>query len=79
VASIVTDGIDLLRAKRGAQRVALSEVCDHLVDLRRRSPEYGDAIDAFATFLANVEDVDHGHEAGRDATLAPDQARDVPA
>jgi hypothetical protein len=77
---IVTgDGIELLRDKRGEQRVTFSDVCDHLVDFRRRSPEHAPAVEAFATFLANVEDVDHRHEDGGDATLAPDRARDVPA
>jgi uncharacterized protein DUF6104 len=76
---VTRDGIDLLRDKRGDQRVTFSDVCDHLVDFRRRSPEHGPAIEAFATFLANVEDVDHRHEDGRDASLGADRARDVPA
>jgi hypothetical protein len=75
----VRDAIDLLRDKRGYQRVTFSDVCDHLVDFRRRSPEHGAALEAFAAFLANVEDVEHRHEDGRDATLAPGRARDVPA
>jgi uncharacterized protein DUF6104 len=76
---VTADGIDLLREKRGDQPVTFSDVCDHLVDFRRRSPEHGVAIEAFATFLANVEDVSHGHEDGRGGTLASDEARDVPA
>jgi hypothetical protein len=68
---VAADGIDLLRDKRGDQQVTFSDVCDHLVDFRRASPEHAPAIEALATFLANVEDVDHEHEDGGHATLAP--------
>lgn len=73
------DGIGLLRDKRGEQEVTFADVCDHLVDFGRRSPEHARAIEAFAVFLANVEDVDHDHRDGDDATLDPRAARDVPA
>jgi hypothetical protein len=75
----MTDGgVDRLRGKRGDQRVTFADLCDHLVDFRRRSPEHGDAIDAFARFLASVEDVHHAHRDGDDAALDPSVARDVP-
>jgi uncharacterized protein DUF6104 len=73
------DGVELLREKRGEQRVTFADVCDHLVDFRRRSPEHAEAVDALATFLANVEDVDHRHHGNRRSTLAPRAARDVSA
>jgi Family of unknown function (DUF6104) len=73
------DGIEQLRRKRGGQQVTFDDVCDHLVDFRRRSPEHATAVESFAAFLANVEDVDHRHVDGRQTTLAPDEARDVPA
>jgi hypothetical protein len=73
------DGIDRLRDKRGDQQVTFADVCDHLVDFRRRSPEHAGAVDAFAAFLANVEDVDHDHGGHRDETLAPAASRDVPS
>jgi hypothetical protein len=71
-------GIDLLRDKRGRERVTFADACDHLVDLSRRSPEHARAVNAFAVFLANVEDVDHEHDCGS-ATLGSAVARIIPA
>jgi hypothetical protein len=76
---MTADGVEYLRDKRGEQDVTFADVCDHLADFRRRSPEHSGAIDAFARFLANVEDVRHRHVDGRDSSLAPDRPRDVPA
>jgi hypothetical protein len=75
----VGDGIETLRDKRGDERVTFADVCDHLVDFARRSPEHAPAVDAFAAFLANVEDVDHAHRDGRPGTLDRASARDVRA
>jgi hypothetical protein len=71
------DGVRLLREKRGDQRVTFADVCDHLVDFRRRSPEHAEAVAALARFLARVEDVDHEHRAAQDSTLGPAAAREV--
>jgi hypothetical protein len=74
---VVRDAIASLRDKRGAQRVTFADVCDHLLDFRRRAPEHTAAIDAFATFLTNVEEVDHAHREEGGPTLAVGDARDV--
>ena len=71
------DGIQMLRDKRGDERVTFSDVCDHLVDFVRRSPEHAAATDELASFLARVEDVDHAHREGRAGTLRPAPAREV--
>jgi hypothetical protein len=76
---VARDGVEMLRDERGEQGVTFQELCDHLVDFRRRSPEHAAAVDALAVFLANVEDVDHRHRHGRAGTLAAREARDVPA
>lgn len=73
------DGIELLRDKRGDQGVTFADVCDHLEDFRRASPEHAEAIGMLATFLANVEDVRHEHRDGDGATLDPRAAGDIPA
>ena len=75
----MTDGVELLRDKRGKQQVTFEDVRDHLVDFRRRSPEHARAVDAFATFLANVEESDHQHRGGERSTLDRSAARDVRA
>ena len=71
------DGVELLRDKRGDQQVTFADVCDHLVDFRRRSPEHAAAVDELARFLARVEDVDHEHRPGEDAALDVGTKREV--
>ena len=61
-------GVDRLRAKRGHEQVTFDDVADHLEDFVRRRPEARATIEAFAAFLAGVEDVDHEHE-GHGPTL----------
>lgn len=62
------DGVERLRAKRGHEQVTFDDVADHFEDFVRRRPEAGEMIEAFAAFLAGVEDVDHEHE-GHGPTL----------
>jgi hypothetical protein len=73
------DGIRLLRDKRGDQYVTFADVCGHLEDFRRRSPEHAAAVEAFAAFLADVEDVDHEHRDEGGTTLHLSAARDLSA
>ncbi len=73
------DGIERLRAQRGKERVTFGEVCDHLRDFLRRSPERADLVDELAGFLAGVENVEHRHGEDRPATLDPETARNLPA
>lgn len=62
------DGVERLRAKRGHEQVTFDDVADHFEDFVRRRPEARATIEAFAVFLAQVEDVDHEHE-GHGPTL----------
>ncbi len=71
------DGVELLRDKRGHERITFADVCDHLVDFRRRSPEHAPAVKELAGFLARVEDVDHEHREADASTLDPAAAREV--
>jgi hypothetical protein len=61
---VARDPIEALRDVRGRQDVTFGDVCDHLLDFRRGSPEHAAAIDALATFLMGVEKVDHAHRDG---------------
>ena len=62
------DGVERLRAKRGHEQVTFDDVADHFEDFVQRRPEARATIEAFAAFLAGVEDVDHEHE-GHGPTL----------
>jgi len=62
------DGVERLRAKRGHELVTFDDVADHFEDFVQRRPEARATIEAFAVFLAGVEDVDHEHE-GHGPTL----------
>jgi Family of unknown function (DUF6104) len=62
------DGVERLRAKRGHEQVTFDDVADHFEDFVQRRPEARATIEAFAAFLARVEDVDHEHE-GHGPTL----------
>lgn len=62
------DGVERLRAKRGHEQVTFDDVADHFEDFVKRRPEARATIEAFAAFLAGVEDVDHEHE-GHGPTL----------
>ena len=69
---IASPAAEMLRDRRGAQRVTFADVADHLEDYRRQRPEDAAAIDRFATFLAAVEGIRHDHEesAGSSITSA---------
>ena len=57
------EGIETLRKKRGNQKVTFDNICDHLTDYSDRHPENATAMEDFARFVANVEDIEHDHEA----------------
>lgn len=59
----VVDGIEMLRAQRGEQRVAFREIADHLFDFCDLHPESAPALQRFAAFLTAVEYVPHDHDA----------------
>lgn len=63
------NGIDMLRAVRGAQMVSFSDVADHLFDYCDLHPESAAAIQRFAAFLTAVEYVPHDHDAHPDRGL----------
>lgn len=67
----MTSGIDILRAKRGDERVTFADVADHLVDYSERHPDAAATVDALARFLAGVEDVRHDHDADTERGLPP--------
>ena len=69
-------GVETLREKRGGEEVTFNDVCDHLVDYEERHPENSDALEDFARFIANVEDIDHEHE--RDPKRGMDAGQDAP-
>ena len=74
---LMIEGVNMLRAARGAQMVSFSDVADHLFDYAERNPDHREAIDRFATFLAVVEQVPHDHDADPDRGLpAPFMASD---
>jgi hypothetical protein len=60
--TVAGDGIQQLRDKRGDQGVTFADVADHLEDFVLRRPETRETINELASFLAQVEDLDHEHE-----------------
>ena len=56
-------GVAELRRRRGEERVRFDEIADHLVDFAARFPTERVTLDRLASFLAEVESVDHDHEA----------------
>ena len=69
-------GIEFLRKERGDEEVTFNDVCDHLLDYSERHPENAAALEDFARFLANVEDIDHDHE--RDPKRGMEPQQDAP-
>ncbi len=69
------DGVARLRDKRGDEQVTFGDVADHLADYGRRNPGQAEMIDDLAAFLAEVEDVAHGHDT---AALGSNLRGDVP-
>ena len=65
----MVDGITMLRAQRGEQSVAFSEVADHLFDYCGLHPEAAATLHHFAAFLTAVEYVPHDHDAHPDRGL----------
>ena len=59
----MADQIEYLRRKRGSERVTFADIADHLHDFADRRPDYRGTVQQLAAFLADVEDVDHDHEA----------------
>ena len=59
----MNSGIDALRRKRGEERVTFADIADHLDDYASLHPDLAPAMDAFATFVATIEDREHGHDA----------------
>lgn len=64
-------GIGRLRSERGRERVSFDDVADHLVDYIERHPGTRDSVDDLAAFLAQVERIDHDHDAAPDRGLPP--------
>lgn len=67
------ESIDFLKQKRGTEQITFNDVADHLFDYAERHPHERGTIERVARFLANVEDVDHDHEADEDRGLTPHQ------
>jgi len=65
-------GIDLLRKLRGAERVTFNDVADHLNDYVKQHPAALRALDGFARFIAEVEKVEHDHDAVAEGSVAAD-------
>ena len=59
----MSDGIELLHAHRGAQRVSFDELADHLFDYADLHPEERAVLHRFAAFLTAVEFLPHDHDA----------------
>lgn len=72
------DGVAKLRRDRGEEKVSFHDVADHLVDFTDRHPESRDVVDRLATFLAEVEEVDHSHENDPDRGLVGTPEDEVP-
>ncbi|MPZ73908.1 MAG: hypothetical protein GEU74_11875 [Nitriliruptorales bacterium] len=60
------EGINLLRAHRGPQKVSFSDIADHLFDYCDLHPDEAEVIGRFAAFLAAVEYIPHDHDAHPD-------------
>lgn len=74
-APIGDGGVDLLRKVRGSEQVALSEVADHLSDYVKQHPGTVRVLDGFARYLAEVEPIEHHHDAVAKRSVAADGER----
>ncbi len=63
-------GVELLRQRRGDQKLSFAELADHIVDFIERHPEATDLLDGFARFLVTVEQLEHAHAVGNGSTLS---------
>jgi len=60
--SMRTEGMEILKEKRGTEQVTFKDVVDHLADYAGRFPSDAAVVDKIARFLAGVEDIDHEHD-----------------
>ena len=56
-------GVDLLRKRRGGERVTFGDVADHVTDYMKLHPPAFETLDAFARYLAELENDHHANEA----------------
>lgn len=54
-------GIELLRAKRGDEKVSFNDIADHLVQFHELFPDETDTVHRIAAFLAKIDDKPHTH------------------
>lgn len=54
--------IEILKRRRGDERVTFGDVADHLADYLRDNRDDEDTIERLARFLARIEDEPHAHE-----------------
>ena len=73
------DGIRRLREARGDEQVTFDDVADHMVDFADRDPSARDPIDRLARFLAEIEKVDHDHEADPERGVVGTPEPEVPS
>ena len=66
------DGIDLLRRLRGDEHVTFGDVADHLMDYVKQHPGTLRALDGFARFVAEVDGVEHDHDAVAGGSVTAD-------
>jgi hypothetical protein len=59
----VSDGFELLRARRGDQTVSFGEIADHLFDYADLHPKDHHVLSRFAAFLTALEFMPHDHDA----------------
>ena len=71
-APIGDGGVDLLRKLRGEERVSFNDVADHISDYAKLHPSSLRAVDAFARYLAELDDVEHDHDVVEKGSVAAD-------
>jgi Family of unknown function (DUF6104) len=59
---VSSNGVERLRNKRGDQEVTFADVADHLEDFVNRHPDSRQTVEKLASFMAEVEDIDHQHQ-----------------
>lgn len=62
--AFLTSKIELLRERRGDQRVLFGEICDHMAGYLDEHPEDDKAVQRLALFLAKADDTGHEHDNG---------------
>jgi hypothetical protein len=61
---VSSNGVERLRNKRGDQEVTFADVADHLEDFVNRHPDSRQTVEKLASFMAEVEDINHQHQEG---------------